>query len=191
MYSISELAQLADVTPRTIRFYVQQDLIPKPAGIGRGSHYTPEHLARLQEVKMRQRAGASLDSIRKKIVGTFYEVPGGTATGRAAFPGVFPPEADGSTGRSRRPFGGSKRVSDGRSSHRKAFAETTALSAEPQSLPFGLSYIRHPLLPGYELHVDEGAVALDAEDLAALTDHLRMLMNAKKALLGRGQASTP
>ena len=48
-YGIDEIAHLGGVSRRTVRYYVQQGLIPAPLGVGRGKHYGPEHLARLQE----------------------------------------------------------------------------------------------------------------------------------------------
>jgi hypothetical protein len=50
-YGIEELAALGGVTRRTVRYYVQEGLLPSPLGVGRGRHYGPAHLARLQEVK--------------------------------------------------------------------------------------------------------------------------------------------
>jgi len=43
-YSLNELAALADVTPRTIRFYIEQGLLPAPATLGPKSRYTDEQL---------------------------------------------------------------------------------------------------------------------------------------------------
>lgn len=43
-YSIGELADAAKVSRRTIRFYVQSEVIPPPVGLGRYSFYTDEHL---------------------------------------------------------------------------------------------------------------------------------------------------
>ena len=50
-YAIGDLAQLADVSRRTVRYYVQEGLLPAPLGVGRGNHYGPEHLERILEVK--------------------------------------------------------------------------------------------------------------------------------------------
>lgn len=63
-YSIQELADLGDVSRRTVRYYVQEGLLPVPLGVGRGRHYGPEHLDRLLQVKALQSAGRSLDEIR-------------------------------------------------------------------------------------------------------------------------------
>jgi DNA-binding transcriptional MerR regulator len=66
-YGIGELAALGGVTRRTVRYYVQEGLLPAPLGVGRGRHYGPEHLARLQAVKALQEQGLSLDAVRSEI----------------------------------------------------------------------------------------------------------------------------
>ena len=66
-YAIGELAELGGVSRRTVRFYVQEGLIPAPLGVGRGNHYGPEHLGRLLEVKSLQEAGRTLDEIRGRL----------------------------------------------------------------------------------------------------------------------------
>jgi len=66
-YGIEELAALGGVTRRTVRYYVQEELLPAPLGVGRGRHYGPEHLARLQAVKALQEQGLSLDEVRREL----------------------------------------------------------------------------------------------------------------------------
>ena len=68
-YSIQDLADLADVSRRTVRYYVQEGLIPAPLGVGRGPHYAPVHLQRLLEVKELQSSGCTLDEIRAAVDG--------------------------------------------------------------------------------------------------------------------------
>ena len=63
-YAIGDLARLADVSRRTVRYYVQEGLIPAPLGVGRGNHYGPEHLEQILRVKALQEAGRTLDEIR-------------------------------------------------------------------------------------------------------------------------------
>ena len=65
-YNIDELADLGGVSRRTVRFYIQEGLLPAPLGVGRGSHYDRTHLERLLEVKAGQEAGRSLDDIRQR-----------------------------------------------------------------------------------------------------------------------------
>lgn len=64
-YAVGELARLAGVSRRTVRYYVQEGLIPAPFGVGRGDHYGAEHLERILRVKAMQEAGKSLDEIRR------------------------------------------------------------------------------------------------------------------------------
>ena len=65
-FSIDELADLGGVSRRTVRFYVQEGLLPAPLGVGRGRHYDQSHLDRLLYVKAEQEAGRSLDDIRAR-----------------------------------------------------------------------------------------------------------------------------
>ena len=83
-YAIQDLADLADVSRRTVRYYVQEGLLPAPLGVGRGRHYSQAHLQRLLQVKELQAAGRSLDEIRATV-------NGGTAT-RAVRHHVVTPE---------------------------------------------------------------------------------------------------
>jgi DNA-binding transcriptional MerR regulator len=63
--SIGDLADAAGVSRRTVRFYVQQRLLPVPLGRGRGRHYDQSHLQRLRRINELQSAGHSLDAIRR------------------------------------------------------------------------------------------------------------------------------
>ena len=66
-FAVGELADLGGVSRRTVRYYVQEGLIPPPLGVGRGDHYGREHLDRLLQVKALQEAGRSLDEIRQLL----------------------------------------------------------------------------------------------------------------------------
>ena len=68
-YAIGDLATLAGVSRRTVRYYVQEGLIPQPLGVGRGNHYGPEHLDQILRVKALQDAGQTLDEIRRAPAG--------------------------------------------------------------------------------------------------------------------------
>ena len=63
-YAIGDLARLGGVSRRTVRYYVQEGLIPPPFGVGRGNHYGAEHLEQILRVKALQEAGRTLDEIR-------------------------------------------------------------------------------------------------------------------------------
>lgn len=66
-YAIGDLAELGGVSRRTVRYYVQEGLLPAPLGVGRGNHYREEHLAQLLRVKAMQETGRTLDEIRRSI----------------------------------------------------------------------------------------------------------------------------
>lgn len=68
LYAIGDLADLAGVSRRTVRYYVQEGLLPAPLGLGRGSHYGPAHLEQLLKVKAMQEAGRTLDEIKRALI---------------------------------------------------------------------------------------------------------------------------
>jgi DNA-binding transcriptional MerR regulator len=82
-YGIEELAALGGITRRTVRYYVQEGLLPAPLGVGRGRHYGEEHLARLQAVKALQERGLSLEAVRRELE---RGRAGGRATRGASLP---------------------------------------------------------------------------------------------------------
>ena len=54
---------MAQVSRRTVHYYVQRGLIDPPAGRGRGSGYTQKHVGQIAKVVSLQRNGLSLDEI--------------------------------------------------------------------------------------------------------------------------------
>lgn len=83
---IDDLADRAGVSRRTVRYYVQEGLLPAPLGVGRGRHYDRSHLERLLQVKALQEAGQSLDDIRAALNGPADRVPQGVAALRLPAP---------------------------------------------------------------------------------------------------------
>ena len=66
-YTISELADLAGVTPRTIRYYLAQGLLPATGQSGPGTRYTTGHLARLRLIRRLQAEHQPLAEIRTRL----------------------------------------------------------------------------------------------------------------------------
>jgi DNA-binding transcriptional MerR regulator len=66
-YSLQDLADLTGVTPRTIRFYVAQGLLPSPGRVGPGTTYGSGHLARLKLIRQLQREHLPLAEIRARL----------------------------------------------------------------------------------------------------------------------------
>ncbi|MEO5964963.1 MAG: MerR family transcriptional regulator, partial [Candidatus Limnocylindrales bacterium] len=66
-YSLAELARLADVTPRTVRYYVAQGLLASPGAAGSATRYSEGHLARLRLIRRLQREHLPLAEIRSRL----------------------------------------------------------------------------------------------------------------------------
>lgn len=66
-FSLTELADLARVTPRTVRYYLAQGLLPAIGQSGPGSKYDPGHLARLRLIRRLQAEHLPLAEIRQRL----------------------------------------------------------------------------------------------------------------------------
>ncbi len=64
---ISALAEATGVTPRTIRYYVQQGLLQSPSKRGPGANYDRNLIDRLQLIKRLQREHLPLAEIRNQL----------------------------------------------------------------------------------------------------------------------------
>ncbi len=64
---LPELSDKTKISPRTIRYYIQQGLIPAPEARGPGAHYGPEHGDRLRLIRRLQQEHLPLSEIRKRI----------------------------------------------------------------------------------------------------------------------------
>ena len=66
-YDLAELSDRAGVSQRTVRYYIQQGLLPSPETRGPGAHYGPEHLDRLRLIRRMQREHLPLAEIRRRL----------------------------------------------------------------------------------------------------------------------------
>ena len=62
-FTLDEIAALAELPRRTVRYYIQTGLIDRPQGVGKGAFYTQHHIEQLVLVRKWQLAGLSLDKI--------------------------------------------------------------------------------------------------------------------------------
>ncbi|MEO8197382.1 MAG: MerR family transcriptional regulator [Thermoanaerobaculia bacterium] len=69
-YSLQLLAELSGIEARTIRSYIERDLLPGPSGMGPKASYGGEHLDRLKVIGLLRDAhrDLSLDQIRALLV---------------------------------------------------------------------------------------------------------------------------
>jgi DNA-binding transcriptional MerR regulator len=68
-YQIHELAQKAGVSVRTIRFYINEGLLPPPQVQGRYSTYSDEYLERLELIRLLKDQFLPLKEIRARMEG--------------------------------------------------------------------------------------------------------------------------
>ena len=68
-YDLNELSDRAGVTPRTVRYYIQQGLLPAPDAQGPSTRYGQGHLDRLLLIRQLQREHQPLAEIRAQLEG--------------------------------------------------------------------------------------------------------------------------
>jgi len=68
-HSLESLATLTGLTPRTVRYYIQQGLVDRPLGEKRGAYYVARHLEQLLQVRRWVDAGLSLERIAELRAG--------------------------------------------------------------------------------------------------------------------------
>lgn len=82
VFDLNELSDRAGVTPRTVRYYIQQGLLRSPGTPGPGARYGEGHLGRLRLIRRLQREHQPLAEIRHRL-----KVAASTAFhGRASHP---------------------------------------------------------------------------------------------------------
>lgn len=161
--SLDELAAAGETTPRTVRYYIAEGLLPGPGARGKAARYGPEHLDRLRLIRrlaerhvplaeQRQLIGGLPDDTARALLAE--EERRASALGDAARTGS-PSEYVGALldrARARRaptvaewsrPYAARKAVTPG-------MLATRALAAPT---PTGATWRRWELAPGIELHV--------------------------------------
>ena len=68
-FNIQTLARKTGITRRTIRYYVQRGLIPRPEGGGRGHYYTKDHLDSIKKIQQLSSQGVPLEAIKRLVSG--------------------------------------------------------------------------------------------------------------------------
>src|SRR5262249_11609171 len=67
LYTIGQLAEVAGITPRTIRYYTAEGLLPRPDARGQYALYSEEHLLRLRLIGRLKQAYLPLGEIKARI----------------------------------------------------------------------------------------------------------------------------
>ena len=66
-YTLFELEDATGVPARTIRYYIQRDLVGRPEGEKRGAFYTAAHVEQLLRIRRWSEEGLSLERIARLL----------------------------------------------------------------------------------------------------------------------------
>lgn len=64
-FTIDEICALVEMNKRTVRYYIQNGLVGRPEGIGKGATYNHSHLEQLLAIRKWKSAGLSLERIQE------------------------------------------------------------------------------------------------------------------------------
>jgi Ca-activated chloride channel family protein len=150
-WKLSELAEEAGVSPRTVRYYVQRGLLPAPPFRGPDTVYGEEHLIRLKAIRVLQARFLPLDAIQVELRRLSPDELRRLAESDATpTPPTYTPPPPTLT-------------------HRVRVPVDPGMFPRPEVMA---RYQRWELAPGLELHVSEGA---DAK-VRALAERVRALI---------------
>jgi DNA-binding transcriptional MerR regulator len=74
-WTLDQLAARADLSRRTVRYYIQIGLVDHPRGETRAARYSSRHLEQLLQIRKWSLAGVSLERIRELLSGKTPPVP--------------------------------------------------------------------------------------------------------------------
>jgi DNA-binding transcriptional MerR regulator len=63
-FTLTEVCEWTRVSRRNVRFYIQEGLVDRPNGVGRGAWYSGKHMSQLMIIKYWKDEGLSLQRIR-------------------------------------------------------------------------------------------------------------------------------
>jgi DNA-binding transcriptional MerR regulator len=68
-YTMSDLEQATGLSPRTIRYYITEGLLPAARGRGVGATYSQVHLLRLKAIELLKNENLPLERIKQRLDG--------------------------------------------------------------------------------------------------------------------------
>jgi len=188
------VAHRAGVTPRTVRYYVAEGLLPPPSGRGQRRAYGQSHLERLETIRRLKEQYLPLHEIRRRLTDPASSPPVRTepdSVARASRGTAAPA-----------PAAGTSRTSTIDPPAAPESAPPIAVAAVASRPPIGFGgapgvgrieiydppetvWRRHTLAPGVELHYRE------ADDPRLAEAIQRLIREAATILDGRPPADTP
>ncbi len=169
-YSLKELSELAGVTPRTVRYYIVEGLLPPPLTTGRNASYGQEHLDRLHAIVTLKEMYLPLREIRDRL---------DTLTPAQMRDPIYLASLSHAVGVSH--AGRSARSRDERPSHNRREEQRPTRSMpelDPELLPSGQTWERIPLGDDAELLIRSPIAVQLGIRLYSTLHHLREMIES-------------
>lgn len=189
-YQISELASITGHTVRTIRYYMDEGLLPQPEIQGRYAYFNDSYLARLKLIQRLKEAYLPLKEI-KRVLDTLSdeqikEYAGKTDLSDLGVNTLIPPSNLGAVGyienvlrnqiregkpivRSRQPLQSQKTFLN--------ISEESRISEQWKKE--GVQWRRIELRRGIELHIDERTLKTEGDKLLSIIEHFKRVLRSE------------
>ena len=184
-YGIRDLVDASGISRRTIRYYVQRELIPPPLGAGRGHYYLPIHLVLLRRILELREQGLSLDAIHVRFSQLRLNDPDAIEGAlerleSAEFVGLAPGNATEECDSAAEPAAATRSLEPelkkrGSARGQRATIRVQALAGSTTQIPYQ-RVTKIGLAPGLELHVADGRQPPSQAQLAQLAAAARSIL---------------
>ena len=67
-YTLQELAEKTNTSPRTVRYYISKELLPPPIRAGRDAAYNNTHIQRMENIQEYKKQGYTLNEIKSIFI---------------------------------------------------------------------------------------------------------------------------
>ena len=190
LYQISELANISGHTIRTIRYYMDEGLLPQPEIQGRYAYFNESYLTRLKLIQRLKDAYLPLREI-KRVLDTLSDdqirqYADKTDLSELGLNTLIPPANLGAVGYIEDVLKNQVREATPNLQPRQPFATQNSFrkSNEPQKgssqlLKEGVQWRRIELRRGIELHIDERTLSVEGDKLVSIIEHFKRVLRSE------------
>ncbi|BCY16842.1 MAG: MerR family transcriptional regulator [Chloroflexi bacterium] len=189
-YQISELANITGHTVRTIRYYMDEGLLPQPVIQGRYAYFGDSYIPRLKLIQRLKDAYLPLreirrilDSLNDEQIKDYAEKDDLSELGVSA---LIPPATLGAVGYIESVLKNQNRERIRESQNRQSFLSSKSNAVTNDSgrssnrlEKEGTQWRRIELRKGIELHIDERTMSMEGDKLLSIIEHFKRVLRSE------------
>ncbi len=189
-YQISELANITGHTVRTIRYYMDEGLLPQPVIQGRYAYFSDSYIPRLKLIQRLKDAYLPLREIRRVLDSLdelqIKEYAEKEDLNELGINSLIPPANLGAVGyiESVLKNQNRERIHESRNRQPISSARPRAVTNDPgrssnRLEKEGTQWRRIELRRGFELHIDERTMSVEGDKLLSIIEHFKRVLRSE------------